>query len=227
MTKIAIVSDFSKTLTDSSNPTTWSVFAKSWLLWEEYTKERDIFFDIYHKFELEWNIEKTKEWWKEHLNLFIKFWLTLELIRKIIRDEKYFKPRKGLEIFFDTIFKKNIEIMIITSSWISNFVNEFLNYKWVISNNIELIWNTLKVDDRWKVVWYKDDIITSLNKWQYSSNLWHYEKVVLLWDDESDLDMYNWNNVIKIWFCSEEKIKWYDIYLWKNWNLEEVLEYIN
>ncbi len=67
MEKISIISDFSKTLTDSSNPTTWSVFAKSWLLWEEYIKERNHFYDIYHKYELEWDVEKTKQWWKKHL----------------------------------------------------------------------------------------------------------------------------------------------------------------
>ena len=57
--KIAIISDFSKTLTSKDNPTTWSVFTKSGLLGEKYTKERDQYYNEYHQFELQWDVEKT------------------------------------------------------------------------------------------------------------------------------------------------------------------------
>ena len=226
MKKIAIVSDFSKTLTSADNPTTWSVFAKSGLLWEDYIKERDKFFDIYYKYELASDVEKTKKWWKEHLNLFVKYWLNQDLIKKIISDEKYFKARKWLNNFFDIILSWWVKIMIITSSWVSNFVKEFLEYKWINTDNIEVIGNSLEIDDNWKVIWYKDDIITSLNKWEYSKEFLWFDKVILLWDDKSDLDMAKWNNVLKIWFCDEQKAQWYDIYLWKDWSLEEVLKIV-
>jgi hypothetical protein len=36
-----IISDFSKTFTRADMPTTWSVFAKSGLLGEDYIRERD------------------------------------------------------------------------------------------------------------------------------------------------------------------------------------------
>ncbi len=50
--RTAIISDFSKTLTSGTNPTTWSVFAKSGLLGTDYTRERNDFFDQYHDYEL-------------------------------------------------------------------------------------------------------------------------------------------------------------------------------
>jgi len=88
--------------------------------------------------------------------------------------------------------------MIITSSWISDFIREFLYYKKISFNKISIKGNTLKINDKGRVTWYEDDIITSLNKWEYMPNLSEYEKIVLLWDNENDLKMYNWSNVIKI-----------------------------
>lgn len=226
MNKTVLISDFSKTLTSSDNPTTWSVFAKSGLLGKEYTDKRDKYFEEYREFEKEWNIDKTKEWWWKHLWLFIEFELTKTLIEKIVWNEKYFKPREWLNIFFDYILNSNIEIIIITSSWISNFVNEFLRQEWITSNKIKVIWNTLEFNEEWKAIWYKDDIVTSLNKWEYSGEYWENTNIVLLWDWKNDLNMVSEWNIFKIWFCNKEKSDWYDVYLWKDWNLEDVIKYI-
>lgn len=227
MKKIAILSDFSKTLTYSSNPTTWSVFAKSWLLWEEYIKERNKNYEENYHFEVEWNKEKTADWFKQHMLLFAKYWLTLDLIKKIVRDEKYFKPRKWLEIFLNKIFSKEIEIFIITSSWVTNFIEEFLKFNNISIEKIDIVGNILKIDNSWKVVWCEDTIITPLNKWDYSPDLSNFEKVILLWDDWWDLLMAKSNKYLKIGFCDKEKISGYDVYLGKEGSLEEVLEYIN
>lgn len=75
-----IISDFSKTITDSSCPTTWSVFAKSGLLGEAYTQERNELYDKYSEYEKSGNCDKTKEWWGKHGDLFVKYGLTRELI---------------------------------------------------------------------------------------------------------------------------------------------------
>lgn len=226
MKKIAIISDFSKTITSFDNPTSWSVFAKSGLLWKEYTKERDENHKKYHHFELEWNKEKTSERFKKHLELFVKYNLTTKLIKSVVSNEKYFKARKWLKIFFEGIENKNIELFIITSSWISNFIKEFLNFQNINIEKIKIIWNTLKIDNLWKIIWSENDIITTLNKWDFSSCLNDFEKIILLWDDESDLLMDKENKYLKIWFCEENEVSWYNIYLWKDWSLEEVLEFI-
>ncbi len=223
--KIAIVSDFSKTLTSYTNPTTWSVFAKSGLLWEKYTKKRQDLYNIYREYEEKWNVEKTKEWWEEHLKLFVEFWLNLNLIKKIVSDETYFKPREWLNEFFDFINNNNIELVIISSSWVSNFVKEFLRHKDINLDKIKIIWNSLVINEIWKVIWFEKDIISSLNKWDINLSLKEFDKVFLLWDEEEDLDMYTGNNTFKIGFCWNEE-KWYDIYLWKEGSLSEVINYL-
>ena len=222
--KTVIITDFSKTLTFHENPTTWSVFAKSWLLGNEYTSERNKYYEEYHNYELEGNINKTKEWWWKHLELFIKYWLTKELIKQIT-GSNYFVKRKWLEKFIKTIEEKWIKLFI-SSSWVSDFIESFLIQNWILNEWIEIHGNSLIFNDNWKVIWFdKESIITTLNKWENKFDLKFYPKVILLWDDSSDLDMYNWD-CLKIWFCESKEVKWYDIYLWSNWDLNEVLNYI-
>lgn len=126
--KTLIISDFSKTFTDSSCPTTWSVFAKSGLLGSEYTSERDRLYGEYHDFELAGDIEKTKEWWGKHGELFLTFGLTKELIARIVADDQYFKPRAGLAEFLDLISRQDISLYIVTSG-VKNFVDIFFEVR--------------------------------------------------------------------------------------------------
>lgn len=220
--KIAIISDFSKTLTSWTNPTTWSVFAKSWLLWKDYTRERNEFYGQYHDFELHKNVEKTIEWWSKHLELFIKYWLTLDLINQITKDEDYFSARKWLKVFFDYIKSNNIDLYIV-SSGVCNFIESFLEQNQITLDWIKISWNRLFFDENWKATKYdKDSIITSLNKNNHHFNLEYYDKVILLWDDESDLQMYSWV-CHKIWFC-DESAPGYDLYLGKEWDLGDIIK---
>lgn len=221
---LVIISDFSKTLTAPTNPTTWSVFVKSWLLPETYIAERNTYYDAYHDYELAWNKEKTKEWWAHHLKLFIKYWLDTKLINTITKNHTYFAPREGLKHLFDTITKKKIEFFII-SSWVSNFIESFLEQNEIHLDKSHIIGNHLIMNDAWKAIWYDiNSIVTTLSKADHHLELEYYKKVVLLWDDESDLSMYSWD-CLKIGFC-DESIPWYDLYLWKNGSLEEVVKYI-
>lgn len=219
--KVVIISDFSKTLTSKDNPTTWSVFAKSWLLWDDYTNERNRYFDEYHQFELQWNVEKTVDWWCKHLELFVKYWLNKNLVERITKDKKYFSPREWLAELFAYINKNNIDFFIV-SSGVSDFINSFLKSNDIDSNSIKIYWNEITYDDKNKVIWFdRSSIITTINKNNHDIDLEYYQKVILLWDDESDLDMYKWE-CLKIWFC-DESVVWYDIYLWKSWSIEDVV----
>lgn len=218
--KTLFLADFSKTLTNSSNPTTWSVFAKSWLLGNEYVADRNNFYDEFHKYELEWNTTKTKEWWRKHLFLFQKYELSQKLIQEVVSKNEYFKPRAWLKEFIDFIQKNNLDLFII-SSWVGNFIEEFLEYHNLNSSNIKIFWNNLKFDENWKVCWYEDStIITPLNKWEHNLDPTWFDRIVLLWDDNSDLQMYNWK-CLKIWF--NENMNWYDINLWKDWDLRDLI----
>ena len=68
-----IISDFSKTFTTSDMPTTWSIFAKSGLLGEEYISERNNLYDANIHFEKEGNIEMTEKWFLSHAELFVTY----------------------------------------------------------------------------------------------------------------------------------------------------------
>lgn len=220
--KIAIISDFSKTLTSWNNPTTWSVFAKSGLLGEDYARKRNEFYNQFHDFELNKNVEKTIEWWSKHLELFIEYWLTKDLINKITKDENYFSARKWLKDFFDYIKANKIDLYIV-SSGVCNFIESFLEQNWINLEWVQISWNRLFFDENWKTIKYdKDPIITSLNKNNHHFNLEYYDKIILLWDDTYDLQMYN-SNCFKIWFC-DENVAGYDLYLGKEWDLNEVIK---
>lgn len=221
MPKIAIISDFSKTLTSKDNPTTWSVFAKSGLLGEKYTKERDQYYNEYHQFELQWDVEKTKQWWSKHLDLFVKYWLNKELIDKITKDKNYFAPREWLNELVSYVTKNNVNFFII-SSWVSDFIKSFLKWQDIALDNIKIYWNEITYDDENKVVWFdKSSVITTINKYDHNIDLEDYQKVVLLGDDKTDLDMYQ-GECLKIWFCDQD-VAGYDVYLWKDWSLNDVV----
>jgi HAD superfamily phosphoserine phosphatase-like hydrolase len=187
--KTLIISDFSKTFTDPSCSTTWSVFAKSGLLGSEYTAERNRLYGEYHDFELAGDLEKTKEWWGKHGELFVTYGLTKELISRIVADEKYFKPRLGLSEFFKFIQENNISLHIV-SSGISQFIEEFLRIH-NAPEGIVVYGNELQLKDSQVVGFDHSSIITTLNKQDglISTNT-DCDKIVLLGDDETDLAMY-------------------------------------
>lgn len=224
--KTLIISDFSKTFTDSSCPTTWSVFAKSGLLGSEYTSERDRLYGEYHDFELAGDIEKTKEWWGKHGELFVTFGLTKELIARIVADEKYFKPRAGLSEFFKFIQKNNISLHIV-SSGISQFIEEFLRLH-NAPKDILVYGNELRFKDSRAVEFDSSSIITTLNKQDGlipTVSVSDYDRVVLLGDDETDLAMYHGPNVKSFGFTDKELE--FDVKLGKNASFSELISHLN
>jgi len=71
-------------------------------------------------------------------------------------------------------------------------------------------------------MWYDaDSIITSLNKYEHHFDLSGYDKIILLWDDATDLQMYK-GECLKIWFC-DESVGGYDVYLGKDGDLGEAM----
>jgi 2-hydroxy-3-keto-5-methylthiopentenyl-1-phosphate phosphatase len=74
------------------------------------------------------DVEKTREWWKKHGELFVKYELTQELIRSVVADDQYFKPRAGLREFLNFIMQKDIPVYIVTSG-IKNFVDTFFEVR--------------------------------------------------------------------------------------------------
>ncbi len=223
MKNISIISDFSKTLTRWDNWTTWSLLAESWILWLEYNLKREELYSQYHKYELLWDKNKTREWFEKHLNLIVNSWITKDKIITLFQKWEYIQERKWLQNLMEYINNHSIKVIIITS-WITDFVEEFFNSLWIDRTNIEIFWNKLVFNNKWECINYdKESIFCPLdNKSIFEKNFTiPFENTcILLWDKKDDLLAYL-DSDISIWFCKNKQ--WYDYDLWKDGDLTEVI----
>ena len=247
-----ILADFDNTLTKAfvnwrKTPSLVSVVRwKDWLLWEQCAIDDTKLFEKYYPIEKYPNIpieEKKKymlEWWEKSFNLFIKYWLSKDILKKIWKTN-LIEFRDWIKEFFDFTFKNNIPVIIISASWLwvesIEYIleNHSLNY-----SNIKIISNDYIWDEDWKAIWYKQPIIHSFNKDETVLENFPaiYEKinsrknVTLLWDslwDHHMVDWFEYKNLINIWFLNdkvdellEEYKKRYDIVITWDWNFDEV-----
>gem|GEM_PF-5255004 len=72
------------------------------------------------------------------MKLFIKYGLNKVLMEAVVNDTKYFEPRKGLADFFAYIEQTAIDMTIISSSGISNFVEIFLRTHNINMSDIDI-----------------------------------------------------------------------------------------
>jgi len=257
--KIHILADFDNTLTKAfvnwkKTPSLVSVVRwKKWLLWEECAIEDTKLFEKYYPLEVDPDIsieEKNKymtEWWEKSFNLFIKHWLSKEILEKIWKT-KLIDFRNWVKKFLEFTNKYNIPIIIISASWLwvesieILLKNHKLNY-----SNIQIISNNYIWNENWKAIWYKKPIIHSFNKSEtvLKENVNIYEKiknrknVILLWDslwDHHMVDGFEYENLINIGFLNdkvdellEEYQKRYDIVIIWDWDfgvINEILKEI-
>jgi hypothetical protein len=67
--RYSIITDFSKTLTRSDGKTSWSLFAQTGILGDQYIAKREKLFEEYHPYESAGNKEKVSEWFLKHCEL--------------------------------------------------------------------------------------------------------------------------------------------------------------
>ncbi len=216
-----IVSDFSKTFTKSSMPTTWSVFAKSGILWEGYIHERDQLFEQYHSYELAWDVTETEEWFLRHAELFVKYELTEKQIERIVTDNNYFAPRDGVAEFLDEIQSEDISLYIV-SSGISEIIAKWFKLRFDYVPDI-IVANDLIIEDG-KVVWVdKDSIICPLDKSiEFEFEQWEKD-TILVGDALEDTQVIS-NYAKTIGFT--DKVGVFDITLWKDASMSDILQYV-
>lgn len=183
--KTLIISDFSKTFTDASCPTSYSVFAKSGLLGAEYTANRDALFDERHHFELEKNKEETQRWFFDHVQLFVNYGLTQELIDKIIADDTYFKPRAGVSEFLAYIRENHIPLKIVTSG-VTNFVEAFFRVRGYGLDGIEIQGNRLVMEDGKAIGIDRSHGINTIDKENHTFHTDGYDQIIVLGDNKED-----------------------------------------
>lgn len=197
----SIITDFDNTLTSKSSKSTWSVLSN---VPKEYIEERKKQYNHYHPFELNQNIDyETKnklmnEWWSKHINLFIKYKLSEEIINEATKMEF----RKGAKTFLEEMHKKNIPVYIV-SAGIGNFIEAFLKYNDCYYDNIVIYANYIEFKNG-IASGTKGNVINSVNKNKVNINI-KTKNIILLGDNLDDADMVDSNaNTIKIGFLEEK-----------------------
>lgn len=220
-----IISDFDDTFTIHNSYTSWSLFANSGLLPEEYIVERNKLFKKYNPYEIDQNLsdeEKNKYlkiWWQWHLNLFIKYKLNKDHIREIVSQNKFMDFRDWVWEFLSKCSEYNIP-SIILSAWLTNTIKLFLQSKESLFENIKIVSNNLFFDEVGSCIWFdKDHIIYPNNKDEkdflpkIKEVILEKENIILLGDSISVLKMIEniqRNKAIKICFLNSNKLRYKD-----------------
>lgn len=216
-----IISDFSKTFTTFDMPTTWSIFAKSGLLGEEYISDRNNLYDANIHFEKEGNIEMTEKWFLSHAELFVTYWLTQDQIDQVVMNDQYFAPREGVREFLDYLIAEDIPLVIVTSG-ITNFVTTWFQKRY---NYIpEIVFGNELILEEGIVMWVEEDSITCPLDKTIDIEFEHgSDDVILLGDNTEDTQVIK-NPKISLGFTDEER--GFAVKLGKDGNMKDVIEYL-
>lgn len=215
-----IISDFSKTFTSADMPTTWSVFAKSNILGEEYISERNSLYNEFSHFEQEGNIEKTEQWFLTHAELFIKYGVTQDQIDMIVMNDEYFCPRSGVREFLDYIIDNEIPLIIVTSG-ITNFVSTWFQKRY--NYNPEIIFGNDLIIESSRVVWVDPESITTPLDKSIEMENDDVEDLIIIGDNREDALVVK-NPKLTLGFTDDEK--WFDIKLGKEGNMSDIIKYL-
>lgn len=222
-----VVMDFDRTITNGSSKTSWSILAGSDLVPECYIEERDKLYNKYRPIELDEEMDYEKrvnlvsEWFRLHIELFVKYKISEEVFEKAGRDLRIMEFREGAKEFLEFLYKKNIPVIII-SAGIGNFIESFLRANNAYFDNIYISSNRVIFKDGF-ACGIGENIIHSLNKNEVSlpcdvkDKINLRNKVILIGDQISDLMMVDDNKhdeVIKIGFYSTRSEV--DLELFKN-----------
>jgi len=216
---IYILTDFDRTLTLGSSSTSWSVLSKSDKVPKDYVTERQEYYDYYRPIEIDTKIpyetknKLMKEWWTKHINLFIKYKISEDIIKDAARNLRVMSFRDGAKEFLSNMKERNIPVIII-SAGIGNFIKEFLIMNEVYFDNIFIVSNFITFKDGY-AEGMEDNITHSLNKNEVSMPrrvkevLKERNHIILLGDSLDDVKMSSEEKreeALKIGFL-EEKVE--------------------
>lgn len=223
--EIYILTDFDRTLTLGSSLTSWSILSKSDKVPKNYVEERNAFYEHYRPIEIDETLDYDtknklmKEWWTNHINLFVKYKISEEVINTSARDLRVMSFRSGAKEFLTNMKNRKIPVIII-SAGIGNFIKQFLIDNEVFYDNIFIVSNFIKFENGY-AVGVEDNITHSLNKNEVSmpENVKAYlegrNNIILLGDGLSDIRMASEEKrqeALKIGFLEENVTENMDIF---------------
>ncbi|MBM3282078.1 MAG: hypothetical protein FJY86_01915 [Candidatus Diapherotrites archaeon] len=229
--QLHVVADFDKTLTMG----TWKgekrfslieLIRKYRYLPEGYVTEAYGLSDTFRPWEndlslsLEERRSRMMEWWSTHVKVMSKYGLSREIVEKIIREQEM-GPRAGLSTFLDTLFVKQVPLLIFSAA-VTDLIEGFLRKEKMFHSNMHVISNAFAYDAAGIVTGYQSTIIHSLNKSEvavkdtpYYSQIVSRPNVILLGDGLGDAEMVDGLEhvcVLKIGFLNDNVEKNLDAY---------------
>lgn len=173
-------------------------------------------FDFYRPIEIDEKLDfETKnklmiEWWSKHIGLYIKYQLSEDIIIEAAKNLEVMVFREGAKEFLYDMYKRKIPVIII-SAGMGNFIEQFLIKNGCNFNNIYIIANFIKFENK-IAVGISNNIIHSLNKNVISltedikKQILNRSNIILLGDSLSDIKMIaeeKQDEAIKIGFLEE------------------------
>jgi len=231
--KLHILADFDRTLTkafvnEKDVPSIISILRDHNYLTPDYPQKAHALYNKYYPIEIDpqvSNEEKRQamlEWWTKHFELLIKSGLAKKDITSAMTSGNI-KFRAGTKEFFSVLQKKNIPLVILSSSGIGNYsIQTLLEHENCLSDNVYIISNRFEWDDQGKAIAVKQPIIHGLNKdetvikdFPVYEKIKHRKNVILLGDVPADVDMvkgFEYENLITVGFLNKETDKYLEEY---------------
>ena len=215
-----VVTDFDRTITNGASKTSWSILSESDLVPKSYAQERQELYDYYRPIEIDESLDFTmrsalvSEWYRKHIDLFVKYKLSEEVFIKAGSDLRVMQFRDGAKDFLAFLHDNNYDNIYICSNRI------------IFKDGVAVGVDT--------------NITHSLNKNEVAlpeeikKKLVAKKHVILLGDQESDLrmvDSKDHKSVINIGFFStrtetpyDEYIKYFDIVCYEEDNYKVLMK---
>jgi len=205
--KLHILADFDKTLTYPTTidgkplPSVISILRDFNYLSEEYSESAKALFERYHLIEKDTSIpieERRKamnEWWTTHFELLIRSGLNKSHLERIV-DEGIIRLREGTRELFGYLHKRNIPLVILSSSGVGNTIPMILQREGILYDNVYVVTNLFDFDEEGRATKVSEPIIHSMGKSETSLEdhpaydaIKDRPNVVLLGDSLSDIEM--------------------------------------
>lgn len=165
---ICYIIDFDRTLTKENCEDSWDAVANKKIFGEELAKELNKLYKKYGPIEVNYKIsfeEKEKymiEWYQKCMETYYKFNLTKDKVEKSIKTSNI-ELRKSVIEFLNFTKEEKIPIIIL-SAGIGNTIEEMLKQNSCYFENIHIISNFIKFDNKGYMMKYEGNLIHSLNK---------------------------------------------------------------
>ena len=165
---IYVLADFDRTITVGDSEGSWSILSKRDDIAKGYVGEAQELYNFYRPIEVDESLDDEiknnlmVEWWNKHINLFVKYQISEDVVSSAVKDLNVMKFRPGGKEFLENMRDRKIPVIII-SAGIGNFIEQFFEVNNCFFENVFIVSNFIKFENK-KAVGISDNLIHSLNK---------------------------------------------------------------